>query len=81
MSTEFNEGFELIETIKDDAHKFFEKGNAAAAVRVRKGLSNLKKWAQEQRNNIQKLKNEKKEAKNSGGAKKKASKKKSSKKK
>lgn len=31
-----------VESLQDDAEKFFDKGNAAAAVRLRKGLQSVK---------------------------------------
>ncbi len=38
--------------------KFYEKGNKAAGTRVRKGLQDLKKLAQEVRLEIQNIKNQ-----------------------
>ena len=40
---------ELIESLEGDTAKFFEKGNKAAGVRVRKGLQDVKNLAQELR--------------------------------
>lgn len=45
----FNELKELIASIEEDTAKFFEKGVKAAGVRVRKGLQEIKKVAQEMR--------------------------------
>ena len=39
----------LITSIEEDSAKFFEKGTKAAGVRVRKGLQEIKKVAQEMR--------------------------------
>lgn len=44
-----NELKELINSIEEDNAKFFEKGTKAAGVRVRKGLQEIKKVAQELR--------------------------------
>jgi hypothetical protein len=44
-----NELKELIGSIEADNEKFFEKGTKAAGVRVRKGLQEIKRVAQELR--------------------------------
>lgn len=53
----------LIQAIRDmeaDFDKFYVKGQAAAGTRLRKGLSQLRKDAQEMRKGIQSLKAERK---------------------
>lgn len=47
----------VIEGVEDDMKKFYEKGNKAAGTRVRKGLQELRKLAQEVRLEIQDIKN------------------------
>lgn len=54
---------ELLQAVRDleqDFEKFYEKGQAAAGTRVRKGLSELRKMAQDVRKNIQEIKAERK---------------------
>ena len=46
----------LVASLEGDFSKFYEKGNAAAGTRVRKGMQELKNLAQEIRVEIQKLK-------------------------
>lgn len=53
----FNEIKALIASIEDDATKFYAKNNNAAGTRVRKGMMDLKKLAQEVRNEVQDMKN------------------------
>ena len=48
---------QLILGIEDDFVKFYEKGNSAAGTRVRKGMQDLKVWAQEIRADVQDIKN------------------------
>ena len=48
---------ELVDALKKDFQKFYNKGNKAAGVRVRKGMQEMKKIAQEVRIEIQKKKN------------------------
>lgn len=40
---------ETVESLNEDAEKFFDKSNNAAAVRLRKGLQEVKKIASELR--------------------------------
>ncbi len=49
--------------LETDFHKFYEKGQAAAGTRVRKGLSELRKLCQDVRKNVQDVKSERKAAK------------------
>jgi hypothetical protein len=44
-------------SLEADFQKFYEKNNAAAGTRVRKGMQDLKNLAQEIRNEVQSLKN------------------------
>lgn len=54
----FDEIRELVMSLEDDFVKFYEKGNQAAGTRVRKGMQDLKKLAQDIRVEIQDMKNE-----------------------
>lgn len=47
----------LVESLNEDMDKFYEKGNKAAGTRVRQGLQNIKKVAQEIRLEISGKKN------------------------
>jgi hypothetical protein len=61
---------DLVNAVKNlevDFQKFYERGQAAAGTRVRKGLSDLRKLAQEVRKDIQNVKAERKAAKAAGG--------------
>lgn len=49
-----------IESLQADFAKFYEKGQSAAGTRLRKGLSDLKKLAQDVRNDIQDVKQNRK---------------------
>jgi hypothetical protein len=42
----FNELKALVASLEEDATKFYEKGNKAAGVRLRKGLQDIKSIAQ-----------------------------------
>lgn len=42
----FNELNALLDSLKEDATKFFEKNNKSAGVRLRKGLQDIKALAQ-----------------------------------
>ena len=55
----YNELNELVEGLKDDVSKFYEKQNKAAGVRVRVALQKVKAIAQDIRLEISNLKNEK----------------------
>lgn len=48
---------ELVQSLEDDFTKFYEKGNKAAGTRVRKGMQDLKNFAQDIRTEVQKAKN------------------------
>jgi hypothetical protein len=53
----FEEIKNLINSLDEDVVKFYEKGNKAAGVRIRKSMQDLKTMAQELRLNVQELKN------------------------
>ncbi len=61
MSESYQKLFDHLKTMEQDVEKFYVKGQAAAGTRVRKGLSELKKLAQDMRNEVQDLKNKRKE--------------------
>ena len=63
MSEKYQAMIEFLQSLESDVSKFYEKGQAAAGTRVRKGLSELKKLAQEMRNEVQDLKTQRKEGK------------------
>jgi hypothetical protein len=48
----FNELKTMLITLEDDASKFYEKGNKAAGVRLRKGLQDVKTMAQNIRQDV-----------------------------
>ena len=54
----FNELEALIASMKKDITKFYEKGNNAAGVRIRKDLQMVKELAQAVRKDISEQKNE-----------------------
>lgn len=47
---------QAVKNLEADFQKFYEKGQAAAGTRLRKGLSDLRKLAQEVRKDIQEVK-------------------------
>lgn len=48
----FNELKTMLLALEDDASKFYEKGNKAAGVRLRKGLQDVKTMAQNIRQDV-----------------------------
>ncbi len=60
MSQSYQDLLDHLKEMETDIQKFYEKGQAAAGTRIRKGLSELKKKSQDMRNEIQNLKNERK---------------------
>ena len=60
----YEDFIKLAESLKDDAVKFYEKGNASAGTRLRKGLMDLKNLASDIRKNVQEQKNKNKKTKN-----------------
>ncbi|HET56712.1 MAG TPA: histone H1 [Ignavibacteria bacterium] len=61
MSESYQKLFDHLKTMEQDVEKFYVKGQAAAGTRVRKGLSELKKLAQDMRNEVQDVKKKRKE--------------------
>jgi len=59
----FNDLVQYVQSLETDFHKFYEKGQAAAGTRVRKGLSELRKICQDVRKNVQDVKAERKASK------------------
>jgi hypothetical protein len=65
MNNNFNKLKDLVMSLEGDFEKFYDKNNAAAGTRVRKGMQDLKNMAQDIRKEVQDAKNssEKKAAK------------------
>lgn len=64
MNEKYYKLVEFVKSLEVDVHKFYEKGQAAAGTRLRKGLSDLKKMAQEIRNDVQDVKQQRKSPEN-----------------
>jgi len=62
----FQQVVDFVQSLEVDFHKFYEKGQAAAGTRVRKGLSELRKLCQDVRKDVQDVKAERKAAKTGG---------------
>jgi len=60
MSNSYEALLNHLKDMEADIQKFYDKGQAAAGTRIRKGLSELKKKAQDMRNEVQALKTERK---------------------
>lgn len=60
MNQKFLDLIEFIKSLEPDVEKFYTKGQSAAGTRLRKGLSDLKKKAQDLRNDIQAVKADRK---------------------
>ncbi len=56
----FNQLVQHVQSLEGDFQKFYERGQAAAGTRLRKGLSELKKLAQDVRNDVQAVKQNRK---------------------
>ncbi|HVO74076.1 MAG TPA: hypothetical protein VMT35_08640 [Ignavibacteriaceae bacterium] len=54
--SKFDDLGQAVKNLEGDFQKFYEKGQAAAGTRLRKGLSDLRKLAQEVRKDIQEVK-------------------------
>lgn len=54
----FAELKDFVESLEEDFTKFYQKGNKAAGTRVRKGMQELKRKAQDIRVEVQEQKNE-----------------------
>jgi hypothetical protein len=63
MSEKYEELVKFVQALDTDVQKFYDKGQAAAGTRLRKSLSDLKKMAQDMRNDVQDLKTKRKEEK------------------
>ena len=63
MQQKYLDLIEFIKSLEPDVEKFYTKGQSAAGTRLRKGLSDLKKKAQDLRNDIQAVKADRKTAK------------------
>ena len=53
----YSELSDLVTSLEGDFNKFYNKGNKAAGTRVRKGMQDLKKIAQDVRVEVQGMKN------------------------
>ncbi len=51
---------QAVQNLHTDFEKFYEKGQAAAGTRLRKGLSELRKLAQDVRKDVQEVKAQRK---------------------
>ena len=60
MNEKYQNLMEYLRSLETDVSKFYQKGQAAAGTRVRKGLSELKRMAQDMRNEVQKIKSDRK---------------------
>ena len=49
----YNQLRDMVASLEDDFSKFYDKGNKAAGTRVRKGMQDLKKMAQDIRVDVQ----------------------------
>ena len=61
MNNNFSKLKDLVMSLEGDFEKFYDKGNAAAGTRVRKGMQDLKNMAQDIRKEVQDQKNSKSE--------------------
>ncbi|MEJ8802439.1 histone H1 [Pontibacter sp. H249] len=57
MNNNFSKLRDLVMSLESDFEKFYDKGNAAAGTRVRKGMQDLKNMAQDIRKEVQDMKN------------------------
>ncbi|MCX2739177.1 histone H1 [Pontibacter anaerobius] len=57
MNNNFSKLKDLVMSLEGDFEKFYDKGNAAAGTRVRKGMQDLKNMAQDIRKEVQDMKN------------------------
>ncbi len=58
----FQQLLDHVHALEGDFQKFYVKGQAAAGTRLRKGLSDLKKLAQDVRNDVQAVKGQRKDS-------------------
>ncbi|MFT2007726.1 histone H1 [Pontibacter qinzhouensis] len=57
MNNNFSKLKDLVMSLESDFEKFYDKNNAAAGTRVRKGMQDLKNLAQDIRKEVQDMKN------------------------
>jgi hypothetical protein len=57
MPNHYNSLKDAVAAMEDDFTKFYDKGNKAAGTRIRKGMQDLKKMAQDIRTDVQNAKN------------------------
>lgn len=57
MNNNFSKLKDLVMSLEADFEKFYDKNNAAAGTRVRKGMQDLKNMAQDIRKEVQDAKN------------------------
>jgi hypothetical protein len=57
MADRFNQLKDFVNGLERDFQQFYEKSNKAAGTRVRKGMQELKKMAQDIRTEVQERKN------------------------
>lgn len=60
MAEKYEALIEYLKSLENDVVKFYEKGQSAAGTRLRKGLSEVKKRAQDIRNEVQDVKAQRK---------------------
>ena len=51
--SQFSDLKDFVDSLEEDFTKFYEKGNKAAGTRIRKGMQDLKKMAQDIRVDVQ----------------------------
>lgn len=61
MADKYQQLVDFVNSLEPDFKKFYEKEQSAAGTRVRKGMSELKHMAQDIRNDVQEIKNKRKE--------------------
>jgi hypothetical protein len=61
MSEKYYKLIEYLKSLEPDVQKFYDKGQAAAGTRLRKGMSELKNMAQEIRVEVQNIKSDRKD--------------------
>jgi hypothetical protein len=57
MTNKFNALKDAVMSLEKDFEKFYDKNNAAAGTRIRKGLQDIKNMSQEIRLEVQNIKN------------------------
>ena len=63
MNEKYLKLIDFLKGLEPDVAKFYEKGQSAAGTSLRKGLSELKRLAQDLRNEVQEVKAQRKAAK------------------